>query len=390
MPFLVSIIPGLSFTCCIFLLLIGVYQYGLYQKTGYLRSKSIAFFCLFASLFAAEPFVVHSDVFPKDLAHIWVMISAVGLCLSSAYYIQAINYFIIIPSWLTKWVQRAFYLLALLSFLSIPSFVLTSYSFFFDTGNYLDTDNYFVDTYSLNFGAPLLLGVTILSATSIINTLSAAYILRIVIKGSGDMFFIVGLLFTIIASTIENFLLPFTLEVFFPLIFLSNLFEAFRMNSLSLSEHIYEQATENLAGVESTPTSTEQDKYQNSNLDEKRIQSLSDKVIHAMEKDRLYLNPNLKAENLARAVGIPAYQLSQVINIGLNCNFFDITAYYRTEEVKRRLLSPEYQQENILSIAYDCGFNSKSSFNNAFKKFTGMTPSQFRRQHKSKPPHASQ
>ena len=56
---------------------------------------------------------------------------------------------------------------------------------------------------------------------------------------------------------------------------------------------------------------------------------------------------------------------------------FDFVNGYRVDEVKSRLKDPKNSQYTILSIAYDSGFNSKSSFNIIFKKFTGLTPSQF-------------
>ena len=68
--------------------------------------------------------------------------------------------------------------------------------------------------------------------------------------------------------------------------------------------------------------------------------------------------------------------LSHVINASFNQNFRDFINSYRIEESKSRLVQDDM---NILNIAYEVGFNSKSAFNTAFKKFTGMTPKEYRK-----------
>ena len=57
---------------------------------------------------------------------------------------------------------------------------------------------------------------------------------------------------------------------------------------------------------------------------------------------------------------------------------------HRIEEAKKRLKDPKENQYVVLKIAYDVGFNSKSTFNTAFKKFTGMSPSEFREKHQDR------
>ena len=123
----------------------------------------------------------------------------------------------------------------------------------------------------------------------------------------------------------------------------------------------------------------EYEKYQNSNLSEERVEELAKRVTRSLENEKLYMNPNLNSEDLAKKVGIPAYQLSQVVNIGLNTTFFELLSQYRIEEVKRKLIDQDYSDETIINIAYSSGFNSKSAFNTAFKKQTGVTPSVFRK-----------
>jgi AraC-like DNA-binding protein len=70
-----------------------------------------------------------------------------------------------------------------------------------------------------------------------------------------------------------------------------------------------------------------------------------------------------------------------VINQGLNQSFFEFINRYRIEDAKAALIDPKYKNCTILAVAYDAGFNSKTSFNNAFKKYQGMTPSAFKKNH---------
>ncbi len=377
MSHLISLMPGLGFTCFVFLFVVSLFQYHLYRKTKYQRSRDLSLFCFFTSIFAAAPFISHSRAFPAEFLHIFTFFSVLSLNISSIYYLKSINYFITFPRWVYNLVFKSNLLVALFAFLAIPSYFLFSYSFFFYPGDFLETDNFFVNSYTTTIGSTNPVGMIILSLSGLINTLFSAYLLRIVLKSSQDIYFIIGLIFTIFASILENAFLPFTLKFFFPIVFLSNLFEAFRMNHLINNESIRDETLKELNKFDEEP---ESEKYQNSNLDEDRLKALAVKITNVFEKDKIFLNPNLNSEQLARAIGIPSYQLSQVINIGLNTTFFDLLSKHRIEEVKRRLAHPQFAEQTIINIAYECGFNSKSSFNTAFKKYTDMTPSQFRSQ----------
>ena len=59
-------------------------------------------------------------------------------------------------------------------------------------------------------------------------------------------------------------------------------------------------------------------------------------------------------------------------------NFFDYVNNYRVEEFKKLVNDPAKKDDKLIFLAYDAGFNSKSTFNTAFKKFTGQTPSDYR------------
>lgn len=377
MVYLISIMPGLGFVCFVFLFIIGVFQGQLYIKTGYQGSRDLSLFCFFASIYAAAPFVAHSRGFSAEFGHIYVLISVFALCVSSIFYLRAIHYFITVPKWIFNLVFNSTLIISIFAFLAIPSYFFFSYNVYFDHGNLVETNNFFVNSYTARIGATLPLGMSILSLSALINSLFSLYLLRVVMRSSQDVFFILGLLLTIFASVLENAFLPFTLKFFIPIVFLSNLFEAFRMNHLIDNEYRREKV---LDEVSKPHKEIETVKYQSSNLNEDRLSELAAKVSDVLEKDKIFLNPNLKSEQLARAIGIPSYQLSQVINIGLNTTFFDLLSFHRIEEVKRRLADPQCAQDTIINIAYECGFNSKSSFNTAFKKYTNMTPSAYRLQ----------
>ena len=101
------------------------------------------------------------------------------------------------------------------------------------------------------------------------------------------------------------------------------------------------------------------------------------KLVKLMKTSKPYLEPKLTLSNLADELDISINHLSQVINQYEGKNFFDFVNSYRVEEFKIRALDPANRNFSILAIAYDSGFNSKSSFNQVFKKMTGKTPSQY-------------
>lgn len=124
-------------------------------------------------------------------------------------------------------------------------------------------------------------------------------------------------------------------------------------------------------------------KYQKSGLTEERAGAYLQKVVRFMEREKPYLDANLTLQELAGRVSISLNHLSQLLNERLNQTFFDFVNSYRVQEAKRELCNPAKAHLTILAIAYDVGFNSKSSFNSAFKKHTGITPSEFKRRLKT-------
>jgi AraC-like DNA-binding protein len=107
----------------------------------------------------------------------------------------------------------------------------------------------------------------------------------------------------------------------------------------------------------------------------KQIYSLKEFMI----KNEPYLDSSLTIQNLAEQVQMPVKELSALINLYMNKHFFDFINEYRIEKAKEILKDPSKKELTILEILYEVGFNSKSSFSTSFKKYTGTTPTDFRK-----------
>ncbi len=131
-----------------------------------------------------------------------------------------------------------------------------------------------------------------------------------------------------------------------------------------------------------TPESEEvqKEKYESSKLQESKKVAYIEKLKTYVEREHPYRATDLTLSQLSEQVDIPAHYLSQIINEKLDCNFLDFINGYRVEDAKQKLKDPKFSHYTIISIAYDAGFNAKSTFYAAFKKYTGMTPSQYRKQ----------
>lgn len=124
-------------------------------------------------------------------------------------------------------------------------------------------------------------------------------------------------------------------------------------------------------------------KYQTSALTEDIAAEILKKLLAIMEGENIYLDPDLTLKKLSERLMVHYNHLSQIINEKLKLSFNDFINKYRIEEAKRRFADPREQDKTILEIAYDVGFYSKSVFNTAFKKFSGETPSQYKKKIKS-------
>jgi len=121
-------------------------------------------------------------------------------------------------------------------------------------------------------------------------------------------------------------------------------------------------------------------KYAGVVLKEADAEKYVSQIQHLMGIEKPYLDADLTLPQLSTKLQIRSYLLSRVINENLGLNFFDFINQYRVDEVKSKLNNPEFDHLSLFGIALECGFNSKSAFNRVFKKFTGLTPSEYKNQ----------
>ncbi len=120
-------------------------------------------------------------------------------------------------------------------------------------------------------------------------------------------------------------------------------------------------------------------KYSKSSLNEEGKLRILDNIILEIETRNYYKDNLASLSDLAKKIGESPHHVSQVINEKLNESFFELLASYRVEEAKRILSDEKKNRITVEEISEMVGYNSKTAFNNAFKKLTGKTPSEFRK-----------
>jgi len=139
-----------------------------------------------------------------------------------------------------------------------------------------------------------------------------------------------------------------------------------------------EEQINNVVQMQPVKEETEKEKPRKAGLNEARIDEIASRIMAAMLNEKLFQEPDLTMQQLATKLNVTTHQLSQAINDGFKKNFYELINSYRVEEAKRLLLDPKNRNYTILSVGFEAGFNSKTTFNTVFKKFTGQTPTEFR------------
>jgi AraC-like DNA-binding protein len=121
-------------------------------------------------------------------------------------------------------------------------------------------------------------------------------------------------------------------------------------------------------------------KYEKSGLATEQAEALAQRLATLMDTEKPYLNGDLTLPQLAGRLHSTPHHVSQLLNHQFGKSFADFLNEYRTAELKRKLADPGLAHLKIEDLAQDSGFNSKSVYNVVFKKMTGQTPSQYRKQ----------
>ena len=120
------------------------------------------------------------------------------------------------------------------------------------------------------------------------------------------------------------------------------------------------------------------EKYTRSTLARSEAEEIAARAQAIMDKEQLFLDPDFRLEDLARRLAVSRYHVSQSLNQQLGRSFNEFVNEYRVGALKARMSDPATTQSPMLQLAFEAGFGTKATFNSAFKKATGLTPSEYR------------
>ena len=127
-----------------------------------------------------------------------------------------------------------------------------------------------------------------------------------------------------------------------------------------------------------TPDLVEARRYERSGLDDLEAARLKARLLAVMDFEKPWRDSELTLADLAARLNSTPHKLSEVLNAQVGQTFYDFVNGYRVREVQRRIKAGDARALKMLALAMDAGFASKSTFNQAFKKHTSQTPSDFR------------
>jgi len=108
------------------------------------------------------------------------------------------------------------------------------------------------------------------------------------------------------------------------------------------------------------------------------VNSQIEQLRRCMEEQEPFVESEITLQDLAILINIPTRDLSVLINQHIGQHFFDFINSYRIKKAMEILRKHSKDEYTIQQVLYDVGFNSKSSFNTAFKKHAGVTPTEYR------------
>ena len=121
----------------------------------------------------------------------------------------------------------------------------------------------------------------------------------------------------------------------------------------------------------------DESKYKTSPLSSSESNKLTDRLNQLLSEQQVYRTAELTLNQLAKMLEVPPYILSQLINQEYQQNFFNFINDFRIEYASQQIVQGKLNNITLAGLAYEAGFNSKSTFNRAFKKKMGCTPKEY-------------
>lgn len=138
-----------------------------------------------------------------------------------------------------------------------------------------------------------------------------------------------------------------------------------------------EQETEQSETIVEQSSTVTEEKYKTNRLTEEECVELHRKLVAYVEKEKPYINSDLKMGDLASALDTSSHSLSYLLNQYLNQSYYDFINEYRVTQFKKMVEDSHYSRYTLTALAELCGFSSRASFFRSFKKSTGVTPNEY-------------
>jgi AraC-like DNA-binding protein len=119
-------------------------------------------------------------------------------------------------------------------------------------------------------------------------------------------------------------------------------------------------------------------KPQISEIDEKKLEDIIQEMESKMEVEKLFLNAKYSIHDFSKDINLPAYQISKSLNAFKGLSFIDFINQKRVLFCVKKFKEGKWSNYTVEAIAAECGFSNRNSFTNAFKKFLGSSPSEYR------------
>ncbi|UII80963.1 AraC family transcriptional regulator [Flagellimonas sp. CMM7] len=204
------------------------------------------------------------------------------------------------------------------------------------------------------------------------------------------IYFINNLLVLLISSAFSFWHLG-SLELLYIIVYASIVLSLFYLcyngiRQYSLVEYNNAIGLNNNAEIEAKrPVSTlknkDSDKYKSSSLSIEEMESIFKQIKELFEIEKIYLEPQLKIQDLSDSINVTTHNISQTINSKAQQSFYDFVNKYRAEHFKTLLANPDNRKFTILALGIESGFNSKATLNRIFKKQVGVSPKEFQKSH---------